>query len=516
MADDQNSSWDHDEVIPFPVLELVRLPELQCRAGIRAETVREYADALQRGVNFPPLLAVREGDAVLLVDGWHRAAAAELVRQERLTTRIITGDRRTALLLAVGANGAHGLPRTQVDKRRAVRALLQDPEWCKESSRELGERADVSHAFVSKVRRAYNVKRAERLTEERIEEVDGDLPAAWAALVTHPALERDIRKIRALSTLEELDRAALGHQDAMILRLHELRAAADLVDPGDQDLDVADDPKEIREHLEGSALDPERLASLWSVWSSWRAMVDAKQSYQLPHRSRFAGRPALLALLEKRARELGGDNVDHLELGEDPAERLEVVQGLTPDQWMAIHRAFLIGSHPSRYRVGAAEQPAFCRRGVDLGLALPCPDPLCEGCYTAAPDDAPFDFSDWRCLICRQDAQALPDQLQRQVARGLQLIGAGIAPPGNVSRQWDSEADADGTRLQLLTTDHPHGGTVVSWPATGRCFLVVDGRIHAPAKVKLSAGERAAVVAAGSGSALPGQRYLFQDGEVGS
>jgi hypothetical protein len=60
---------------------------------------------------------------------------------------------------------------------------------------------------------------------------------------------------------------------------------------------------------------------------------------------------------------------------------------------------------------------------------------------------------------------------------------------------WDHEAEADGSRLQLLTAKHPHGGVVVSWPATHRCWLVCGGRIHAGPR--LSDGEARAVLAAG-------------------
>ena len=62
---------------------------------------------------------------------------------------------------------------------------------------------------------------------------------------------------------------------------------------------------------------------------------------------------------------------------------------------------------------------------------------------------------------------------------------------------WDYEAEADGSRIQLLTDAHPHGGVVVTWPDTYRCWLVCDGRIHSGPR--LSRGEEVAVLTAAAG-----------------
>jgi len=53
---------------------------------------------------------------------------------------------------AGGANAAHGVPRTNEDKRRAVMKLLQDAEWSHWSDREISKHAAVSHEFVRKLR----------------------------------------------------------------------------------------------------------------------------------------------------------------------------------------------------------------------------------------------------------------------------------------------------------------------------------------------------------------------------
>lgn len=50
--------------------------------------------------------------------------------------------------------GAHGLPRTNADKRRAVTMLLEDPEWTQWSDREIAKACSVSNHLVGDVRAA--------------------------------------------------------------------------------------------------------------------------------------------------------------------------------------------------------------------------------------------------------------------------------------------------------------------------------------------------------------------------
>jgi hypothetical protein len=63
------------------------------------------------------------------------------------------GTRRDAILHAAGANAAHGLRRTNADKRRAVETLLRDEEWSKWSDREIARMCAVSQPLVSQIRK---------------------------------------------------------------------------------------------------------------------------------------------------------------------------------------------------------------------------------------------------------------------------------------------------------------------------------------------------------------------------
>lgn len=60
--------------------------------------------------------------------------------------------RRDAILFSAGANAAHGMRRTNEDKRRAVLTLLNDPEWAGWSDREIARRCHVGHPLVAQLR----------------------------------------------------------------------------------------------------------------------------------------------------------------------------------------------------------------------------------------------------------------------------------------------------------------------------------------------------------------------------
>lgn len=125
----------------------------QSRAALNEDTVDAYAEFLRDGGSFrDPVVVFFDGTDYWLADGFHRVAAAEQANVEELPADVRQGTRRDAVLFACGANAAHGLPRTNADKRRAVETLLRDPEWSQWSDREIARTAAVSAPLVGKVR----------------------------------------------------------------------------------------------------------------------------------------------------------------------------------------------------------------------------------------------------------------------------------------------------------------------------------------------------------------------------
>jgi hypothetical protein len=124
----------------------------QARAGLDEPTITEYAGAMEDGATFPPVVVFHDGDDYWLADGFHRVAAAGRAGLKKFPVEVRPGTQRDALLFACGANYAHGLRRTQEDKRQAVLTLLRDAEWGQRSDRWVADAAKVDHKTVAKLR----------------------------------------------------------------------------------------------------------------------------------------------------------------------------------------------------------------------------------------------------------------------------------------------------------------------------------------------------------------------------
>lgn len=123
-------------IMLIKIAEIIRDPEVQARTSLCFFTVEEYGQAMIEGAAFPPIVVFSGGENKhWLADGWHRVAAAEHAGLKEIEAQVRVGDKRDAVLFAVGSNSAHGIPRTNADKRRAVEILLNDEEWGKWSDR---------------------------------------------------------------------------------------------------------------------------------------------------------------------------------------------------------------------------------------------------------------------------------------------------------------------------------------------------------------------------------------------
>lgn len=124
----------------------------QPRDHVSLEVAREYAEAMADGATLPPVTAFYDGTDYWLADGFHRVEAALLLDQTVIDAEVHQGTRREAVLHSVGANASHGYRRSNMDKRRAVVTLLNDPEWAEWSDREIARRCSVSRMLVADLR----------------------------------------------------------------------------------------------------------------------------------------------------------------------------------------------------------------------------------------------------------------------------------------------------------------------------------------------------------------------------
>ena len=140
----------------------------QPRASMNLDTITEYAEDMRAGAKFPPVVVYHDGKVNWLADGFHRVAAAKMAGQVEIEVEIRQGTQRNAILHSVGANGTHGMRRTNEDKRRAVLRLLEDEEWRRLSDREIARRCAVSNQFVSNLRPQASVNDGQIPTERTV------------------------------------------------------------------------------------------------------------------------------------------------------------------------------------------------------------------------------------------------------------------------------------------------------------------------------------------------------------
>ena len=150
-----------DAVVPVRTPELIEARLIrknggtQIRAALNQLRVKLYADLYQAGVELDPIEVIYDGADYWIWDGFHREAAQGLIGRTRIHAFVTPGTRRDAIFRATGANGKHGLERTDEDKRRAVWTLLEDDEWRSMTDRAICKHVHVSPSFVGDVRRAY-------------------------------------------------------------------------------------------------------------------------------------------------------------------------------------------------------------------------------------------------------------------------------------------------------------------------------------------------------------------------
>ncbi len=120
------------------ISDIVIDPRLQLRAsGTNADLVAEFVEDINGGDEFPAVTVFRDGDSRLwLADGFHTVEAHRQVGKESVCAVVKSGGFLQALEFAAGANRKNGARRTAADKRKAIRALLENG-WATASSRSI-------------------------------------------------------------------------------------------------------------------------------------------------------------------------------------------------------------------------------------------------------------------------------------------------------------------------------------------------------------------------------------------
>lgn len=120
----------------------------QSRASLNQDTINQYAEDMTEGAVFPPPVVFYDGEKYILSVGFHRVHAALQAGFQDMECEVRNGTLRDAILFSIKSNADHGLPRTNADKKHAVKMAFQQ---LMEDGRNIRDVDDVSHTEVAKM-----------------------------------------------------------------------------------------------------------------------------------------------------------------------------------------------------------------------------------------------------------------------------------------------------------------------------------------------------------------------------
>lgn len=142
---------------------------VQVRARIDPDTVQDYADhILAKKPPLPPIVVFGPDSRgkYFLSEGWHRLRANQRAGRDSIDATIKEGGWKDALEHALGSNSAHGLRRSNADKRRTVELALKHwPNW---NDQMLSSKCAVSDRFVWGVRKESTPPNGSDVLEPRV------------------------------------------------------------------------------------------------------------------------------------------------------------------------------------------------------------------------------------------------------------------------------------------------------------------------------------------------------------
>lgn len=204
--------------VEISLAEIVATPDTQMRVvGIDPSTVASYADDLRNGATFPAIEVYHDPDGRYhLADGFHRVEAARQAEHHSILAEVKPGTSRDATLAACAANATHGLRRTNEDKRRAILAMLHDPEWAKWSDRAIAKACAVAHKSVAKVRRELTAPKGGEIPIRPMGDGTPDAPRSNGEIPTTPSsmVERMLATVSDAALIAECRRRGLAVLDA--------------------------------------------------------------------------------------------------------------------------------------------------------------------------------------------------------------------------------------------------------------------------------------------------------------
>jgi len=129
--------------------------DTQSRIEMNESVIAEYAEAMERGDEFPAILVFfdEETDEFILVDGFHRYYAHMRVKpNDPILAEQRIGTVEDAQWESLAANKSHGLRRSNADKRNAITQALLHPKGASLSNRQIAKHVGVAESTVRIIR----------------------------------------------------------------------------------------------------------------------------------------------------------------------------------------------------------------------------------------------------------------------------------------------------------------------------------------------------------------------------
>lgn len=123
----------------------------QPRANYHFGAADAYAEDMEAGANFPPVVVFYDGTEYWLADGFHRILAATKIGRMVIDTDVRQGTQQDAQWYSYGVNQTHGLRRSNDDKRRAVEAALRHQYNAGLSDQQIADHCGVSRVYVNQI-----------------------------------------------------------------------------------------------------------------------------------------------------------------------------------------------------------------------------------------------------------------------------------------------------------------------------------------------------------------------------
>jgi len=134
------------------ILEVRLDGETQARLALDTGRVSEYAEAMQDGAEFPPIVVFHDGSDYWLADGFHRYHAIKQNGRVSAEVDVRVGTVLDAQIFAYGANAKRGLSTSNEDNRSIIKRMLSHPISSGWANAEIARHVGVSQMTVSRVK----------------------------------------------------------------------------------------------------------------------------------------------------------------------------------------------------------------------------------------------------------------------------------------------------------------------------------------------------------------------------